>query len=679
LFKDKICCFCTIIVCNCFFCIEVALLYQLLRNGIPAFIFLVISPAWGHLTPLHDPQEIPTNQIIIKYKTQTSPFTAAAKTNQILRLNKATGMQLRYLRGMSGNSHVMVLPQSMPIQEVEVISQRMMDLPDVEYAEPDYILQPTLIPNDPLYPTQWNYSTSWGINLPSAWEVNKGSSNIVVAVIDTGITHHADLTGRTVPGYDFISNVNIGNDGNGRDNDASDPGDWISESDIALPLFRNCQQRNSSWHGTHVSGTIGAKSDNGLGVVGVNWNSKIQPVRVLGKCGGYASDVIDGMRWAAGLPVNGIPNNKTPAKVLNLSLGGSIPCNSTFQTAINEINAKGAVMVVAAGNSNQNASQFLPASCKGVIAVAATDRFGNRAYYSNYGTVVAISAPGGAQSFANDPEGILSTLNTGAKVPQADTYVNYQGTSMATPHISGVVSLLLSRNPNLTYTQILKLLQSKAKPFPANSECLLIGCGPGIANTAASLAAVPPAVSYLTSYGTHDGMVLEFTENSNTGNSIFTTPTAFFLGDDSTNRQYRAILSFNTSELPDNAIVTKATLKIKTFGLQGSNPFNTHGNLLADIREFYFGNQPILEKKDFQSPANMLTAAVFNTAPINSWYHAIVETTALQWINRQGPTQMRLRFKEDDNNDFNADFVRFYSGDSISANRPQLIIEYYLP
>ena len=200
--------------------------------------------------------------------------------------------------------------------------------------------------------------------------------------------------------------------------------------------------------------------------------SKILPVRVLGKCGGYTSDIVDGLRWAAGLSVSGVPANPNPAKVANLSLGGYGGCDSTWQNAINAVTAAGMVVVVAAGNSNADASSI---SLRPVVMASsrwhATNRSGSRAYYSNYGSKVEISAPGGAQSFANDPNGILSTLNTGTTVPVSDTYVYYQGTSMATPHVTGVVSLMFSLNPSLTPAQVLQILQSTARPFPAGSTC----------------------------------------------------------------------------------------------------------------------------------------------------------------------------------------------------------------
>ncbi|MCX7671772.1 MAG: S8 family serine peptidase, partial [Anaerolineae bacterium] len=236
-------------------------------------------------------------------------------------------------------------------------------------------------------------------------------------------------------------------------------------------------------------GTIGAASNNGTGVAGINWQSLILPVRVLGRCGGAISDIADGMRWAAGLPVPGAPANSHPARVINLSLGGLGTCGTTYQDAIHAIVAAGATVVVAAGNSNADAGLYRPANCDDVITVAATNRNGSRASYSNFGSVVEISAPGG-ETMSTSANGVLSTLNTGTQGPVAATYAYYQGTSMAAPHVAGVASLLYSLNPGLTPAQILAILQSTVTHFPAGSTCNTSDCGAGIVNAGAAVAAV---------------------------------------------------------------------------------------------------------------------------------------------------------------------------------------------
>ena len=228
---------------------------------------------------------LPTDQIIVKYRTLiTKQDTfAPAGTAEMQRLSDAAGVQLTYEREMSGDAYVMSLPARMPLAEVQAIADSVSALPEIEYAEPDAIMVPMLTPNDPQYPNQWHYlapgAGHYGINAPAAWDITTGSSSIVVAVIDTGITNHIDLSGRTVPGYDFINDAWTANDGGGRDADPSDPGDWVA----AGVCYSGSPALNSSWHGTHTAGTIGAASNNGQGVAGVNWNSKILPVRVLGR------------------------------------------------------------------------------------------------------------------------------------------------------------------------------------------------------------------------------------------------------------------------------------------------------------------------------------------------------------------------------------------------------------
>jgi len=368
--------------------------------------------------------------------------------------------------------------------------------PDVQYAQPNYIFQITATPNDTGYPKQWHYfdngsganQAPGGINLPTAWETNKGKASVVVAVIDTGILpNHEDISGspNLVNGYDMISDPNIGNDGDGRDASATDPGDAIAANEC----YPGSPAQPNSWHGTHVAGTIGVgKTNNGLGVAGINWNVKVQPVRVLGKCGGTMVDINDAIRWAAGLPVPGVPNNPTPAKVINMSLGGASPClaSPATQAAINDAVAKGVTVVVAAGNESSDAAGFIPASCNGVITVAASDRRGYLATrYSNFGARVDIMAPGGDVRQDSDddgnPDGVLSMVDGG--------YAYYNGTSMAAPHTAGVAALLLAEDSARTPDQIRSLLKARAMTRTA-AQCPK-PCGAGLLN-AATTPPVPP-------------------------------------------------------------------------------------------------------------------------------------------------------------------------------------------
>jgi serine protease len=445
----------------------------------------------------------PTNQIIIKFTDEAlaARQLAEAETALLSQLSQAAGMAVTYVRPMSGEAHVLALPQALPAKEVAQIAADMEKVAGVEYAEPDLIkmidgraqrilLAPELTPNDTQFANQWHYgytaNTSEGINLVPAWDISTGSASTVVAVIDTGILAHNDLAGKTVPGYDFISNVATANDGDGRDNNPADPGDW-------------CGGNDSSWHGTHVAGTIGAATNNSLGVAGVNWHAKILPVRVLGTCGGTTSDVIDGMIWAAGLSVPGVPANANPAKVLNLSLGGTGACSAAEQNAINAIVAAGSIVVVAAGNENSNASGYSPASCNNVITVASTNRFGDRAFYSNFGSVVEVSAPGGETDILAN--GVLSTLDSGTTTPANDhSYAYYQGTSMAAPHVAGLASLIVGLRPSYTPAQVTSLLQTTARNFPGGSTCNTSNCGAGIVDAFQALNAlnfIPTDAIYL--------------------------------------------------------------------------------------------------------------------------------------------------------------------------------------
>ena len=432
-----------------------------------------------------------TDRIIVKYRDgSTTQVQAASTNNRALQRQSALdssaarfNVRMTHLRGTALGANVLRLDHHMTNADAAALARDIAAAdPDVEYAEPDRILRPLFTPNDTYYASQWHYYESTaGLNLPAAWDLSTGTG-IVVAVIDTGYRPHADLAANIVPGYDFITDTAVSNDGNGRDADASDPGDAIvaGECGSGYPT----QDQSSSWHGTHVAGTIAAVTNNGTGVAGVAFGAKVQPVRVLGKCGGYTSDIADAIIWASGGTVSGVPANATPARVLNLSLGGSGTCDTTTQNAINSARSRNAVVVVAAGNSNANAANYSPASCTGIVTVAAVNRSGGRAYYSNYGSVVEVAAPGGDMTSAA-ANGILSTLNAGTTTPGADVYAYYQGTSMATPHVAGVVALMLAKNASLTPDQVITMLQSTARAFPATCS----QCGAGIVDAAAAVKA----------------------------------------------------------------------------------------------------------------------------------------------------------------------------------------------
>ena len=359
---------------------------------------------------------------------------------------------------------------------------------DVDYAQPNWIWHHMdTIPDDPGYPIQWHYlnngsgsgESPGGINLPKAWDSSTGSSAIAVAVIDTGILpNHEDIAGspNLAPGYDMISNTFVANDGDGRDSDPTDPGDAVAADEC----FQGSQARGDSWHGTHVAGTVGVgNTNNATGVAGVNWQVKVVPVRVLGKCGGTMADINDAIRWAAGLPVPGVPANPLPARVINMSLGGGGACSQSpaTQSAIDDAVAAGVTVVVAAGNEAQDAAGFMPASCNGVITVAASDYRGHLASrYSNFGDSVEIMAPGGDVDRDDDADGnkdgVLSMVDGG--------YALYNGTSMASPHVAGVAALLLTADPSLSPDQVVAQLQANA--LPRSSAQCPEPCGAGLLN-----------------------------------------------------------------------------------------------------------------------------------------------------------------------------------------------------
>ena len=384
---------------------------------------------------------------------------------------------------------VLDLGSSVNINDAQTLADGLESDPQVMYAEPDFIMQTMAVPNDSRYNEQWHYfETTAGINLPTAWDITTGNPNVIVGVIDTGIVNHSDLQSNVVGGYDFISHPWIANDGSRRDADASDPGDSIGLTGACGTANGQpvpSQPTSSSWHGTHVSGTIAAVSNNGSGVAGVAWNAKIMPLRALGRCGGYTSDIIDAMRWAAGLRVYRMALNPTPVKVINMSLGGSaFGCPRSYQDAINEVVAAGVTVVVAAGNENRNAYLSTPANCSNVITVASIDRSGDRSWYSNFGYNVDIAAPGGETLYYGN--GVLSAANSGLTTPVRDTFEYYQGTSMAAPHVAGVAALIYSIRPNITPSRVEDIIKSSARAFPFSS-CTTSLCGAGVLDAGAAL------------------------------------------------------------------------------------------------------------------------------------------------------------------------------------------------
>ncbi len=456
------------------------------------------------------PQPLVERLIITPHPTRGGKLHGQLLQKNAGRLSALASTPLTVERRLADGSHLLKLDRPMTVDEARALAAQLRQSGEVQAAEPDLLMQPQAIaPNDPGYatwPGQWHYLAPAGANrggadVPAAWELTLGSGNVNVAVIDTGYRPHADLQS-LLPGYDFISSATVSNDGAGRDADASDPGDYSA----AGACGSGSSARSSSWHGTHVAGTIAALMDNGLYGTGIAPRVRLLPVRALGRCGGYTSDIVDSIRWAAGIDVAGVPRNLNPARVINLSLGSAGSCSAAFQSAINDANARGAIVVASTGNGGANAV-YQPANCNGVIAVTAHAIDGDNADYANIGAETTISAPGGGcgtlsaacvPGYTADGPAVYSLGNSGATVPASDSAALKYGTSMAAPHVAGTIALMLSVNPALTRAEVTSLLRSAARPFAAGSTCALPEnsglCGAGLLDAQAALAAATPVV-----------------------------------------------------------------------------------------------------------------------------------------------------------------------------------------
>ena len=406
------------------------------------------------------------------------------------------GIRVTKTRPLASGASLLLFDRLVSTSEATFIAQALVSEGSVSHAEPDVRVHSTAtpyIPNDTYFGELtglWNGGgpSDYSIKAPLAWGQQRGSSQVVVAVIDSGVTPHPDLSANLVAGYDFVSDIPTANDGDARDPDPADPGDWVTEQETMTPYFEDCEASDSSWHGTHVAGTVAAIQNNSRGVTGVAPGVRVQPVRALGKCGGYLSDIADAIAWASGGSVPGVAANQTPADVLNLSLGEESPClpGSLYQAAVSGAVSRGVIVVAAAGNESRPISEFSPAGCSGVIAVTAVDERGQIAGYSNYGIAAGqatIAAPGG--DFEVD-DGILSTANLGltGPLPQGaeGAYLAYQGTSMAAPHVAGAAALVISSGVT-DPARVRASLVGAVQPFPVRGDawdCYVILCGSGI-------------------------------------------------------------------------------------------------------------------------------------------------------------------------------------------------------
>lgn len=417
-------------------------------------------------------------------------------TSEVKSVDDLFKIKTNYVRTTAQKATVVTLSSKLTAEQAEKYMATLSSNPSVATVEPDLLRRSNartrtaanskvaqvaqaaqasnqvVAPNDTLYPQQWNLHGTKGLATPEAWKTTQGAG-VTVAVIDSGIVKHPDLDANVLPGYDFITEPSIARDGNGRDSDPTDQGNW----EEAGVCDADSEASESNWHGTHVAGSIAAIMNNKRGIVGVAPSTKILPVRALGMCGGYDSDIADAMVWAAGGTVEGVPANSNPAKIINLSLGGEGTCPATYSKAIAEVNKRGAILVVAAGNDGQDTSKVAPANCGGSIVVGATDQEGKRSDFSNYGKLVDVSAPGSS---------IMSTVDLGTTVSTGAGYTEYDGTSMAAPQVAGVIALMKSVDPSLNAERAKQILKQSSKPL----TCDVNACGSGIVNAASALAMV---------------------------------------------------------------------------------------------------------------------------------------------------------------------------------------------
>ncbi len=431
-------------------------------------------------------------RLVIKFRDEGRGKALVRPALRVRALAVDAGVAMAHLRSMALGGEVVTLPVPLSPADAEALAAAIAGHADVELAFPDGWRRPQLRANDEFIGGQgYLENEPGGISAFAAWEVTTGSAANVVAVIDTGYRPHADMAGRNLPGYDFISDAQVANDGDGRDADAQDPGDWVTSADKALPGCADAPVSNSSWHGTAVAGVVAANTNNGQWVAGIDWSTRILPLRVLGKCGGYDSDIIDAVAWAGGLAVPGIPANANPAQVINLSLGGRGACHGGYRSVFSAVLAAGhtRAVVAAAGNESDDVAGHAPANCPEVIAVASTTTLGKLSAYSNFGQGIALSAPGGQYRPSVGSQGIIVLSNAGRTTPAGDYFGNLGGTSFAAPMVAGVASLMLAAAPELSPAQLRSILVSTVKPFPAGSNCTADRCGPGILDASAAVRA----------------------------------------------------------------------------------------------------------------------------------------------------------------------------------------------
>ena len=414
-----------------------------------------------------------TNRYIVHFDASAATRVASAdNVRATATAAAAEGSTVRHLRSLAAGGELFELSAG----GAEVMATAK----GVIAVEEDRMLTLTGDIIDPLWRRQWYmHDPKVGIEVRQAWTDSRGEG-AVVAVLDTGVTPHPELDGQLLPGYDFIADAGAARDGDGRDANPTDEGDWTDPGDCA-----SLRSTPSSWHGTHVTGLVVARIGNMPGIVGVAPEARVVPVRVMGRCGGRLSDVADAIVWASGGEVPGIPSRK-PVDVINLSLRVPGACGMTMGRVIAQARGRGTAVVAAAGNDSIKASGVSPANCPGVVSVAALARDGSMAWYSNYGDGVTVAAPGGSLG-AMGVDDILSSVDSGERGRQRPIFKYHAGTSMAAPQVAGLVALMRSADPLISVDEITAQLVDNARPLPGPCPK---GCGAGLIDAAATVSAV---------------------------------------------------------------------------------------------------------------------------------------------------------------------------------------------
>lgn len=449
-------------------------------------------------------------EVIVKFKTESATlrkFSLAARPEvggvQALLASRASALGARVGRALETGAAVGERSQVVRASGMSAaaLALQLATDPEVEYAEPNGRMRLLASTSDALFRSgpavsgetggpvvgQWylrapDATAQSAINIEAAWDHTFGSSSTVVAVLDTGVRfEHPDLGraangGALLPGYDFVTDATVAGDGSGRDNNPEDPGDYVTAAESRTTTFSDCEPSNSSWHGTSTASLVGALANNG-GMVGAAPGVRVLPVRVLGKCYGSDSDIQAAMLWAAGIPVPGVPDNPNPARVINMSLGGSGSCSASYQDVVNRVRSVGTVIVAAAGNS-AGGPVSTPGNCDGVIAVLALRHSGAKVGFSDLGPEISIAAPGG--NCINIAAGtaclypILAATDIGTQGALAsswtDSFNASLGTSYSSPLVAGVAGLMFSARPSLSPDQVRMAMRATARPFPTSGS-----------------------------------------------------------------------------------------------------------------------------------------------------------------------------------------------------------------